>query len=157
LRNLLVLCSICFSSLNIASAQIITKQKPKIIVNKRLFDIIDDSLEAPEVTTNFSSKSRIQLHFAPDSTLETLRNQINDSLTSVVFYTRGLLSSYSIYILKDGKWLRHGKRALFYKNGIVAEEMTYLYGEITGKYILYDESGKVKETALYKKGKKVGK
>jgi antitoxin component YwqK of YwqJK toxin-antitoxin module len=143
--------------MNIASAQILSKQKPKIIVNKRIFDVIDDSLEAFRVITNFSSKSRVQLHFAPDSTLETLRNQINDSLTSVVFYTRGLLSSYSLYILKDGKWLRHGKRALFYRNGLVAEETTYLYGEVTGKYILYDENGKIKETALYKKGKKVSK
>lgn len=56
---------------------------------------------------------------------------------------------------KNGKL--EGVRKVYYRNGVIAEETTYVNGVKNGSYISYAENGVVLEESIYKNGQYEGK
>lgn len=98
----------------------------------------------------FANYLRIALY--PSDTL--LRKAFKD------FYTTGELRREGYFLsidsLDDSQSRFDGKNTTYYRNGHIHEQLSYSNGVLDGGYLLYDETGELREEHFYVAGKETG-
>lgn len=154
----IVLCASLLMAYQTALCQQNDADKPDLIINRSKFNIIDDTVNLLNIRIDFNKSMRSVMGvYESDKTPRKLVFKVNDSVMSEMNFYRGNIMSISYYALKSNSWIRHGKRISFYENGSVSSESNYVYGEETGRFIMYDKDGSVRMKGMLRKGGKVGK